>query len=283
MKPASETDPIDIHSALYWLICFWIIVEIIPGGLLHLSKLPVTGIVVGSLAVLSQVLIFRCTKSPSDILRATAIVLSAKLVLTPFAGPTALFAVAIQGLTGAMLLGVLKGCTLGVFMLSLVTMLVSSVMRWLSLTLLFGVGVWKGLDQWVDELGNSIGLEWLQGEHIALIYVIFHAIWGVILGVLIARYLRQIDNNKWPERYQVTLNSSLEAEEFPITTKYVGWTKRFIMLIPFILLLFWLQVPFSWRRLAVVFIAVGILYILVIKKVKLSNKFKNGAYQMTWV
>lgn len=282
--PSVTTNTSIKPSAFYWLTCFWIFVEIVPGGLLHLTKIPITGLVVGSLAVLSQVLIYRCTQSSWDILKATAVVLSAKALITPYAGPTALFAVAVQGFTGAVILGLFKGSSFGIMVVSLTSMIVSSIMRWISLTLLFGVGIWKGLDQWVDGVGQSFGLTWLQGEYIVLIYVGAHVLWGLVLGIWIIRYLKQAGSSRYP-----TLDLDPNAYYYHIETLGFNknhtyrWVKRFIMLVLCILLLLWLDVTFSWWRIIIVLSAMGVIYVVMLKNVSLSRQFVDGVKQMIWV
>src|SRR5687768_15660381 len=84
----------------YRLIALWVLCEALLGGIIHGLRLPVSGIIVGSAAVICITLIAWKVPHKGAILKATVIVAIFKMMLSPQAPPPAYIAVFFQGMTG---------------------------------------------------------------------------------------------------------------------------------------------------------------------------------------
>src|ERR1700733_5051897 len=84
----------------YRLIALWILCETMLGSMIHGAKMPGSGLILGSCAVICISLIAYHVPSKGSILKAMLIVAIFKMMLSPQAPPTAYFAVFFQGLMG---------------------------------------------------------------------------------------------------------------------------------------------------------------------------------------
>ena len=84
----------------YRLIALWIICEAFAGGIMHSIKIPFSGLVISSLAMICIILIAHHVSEKNAILKATIIVAIFKLMLSPHSPGTAYIAVFFQGLLG---------------------------------------------------------------------------------------------------------------------------------------------------------------------------------------
>src|SRR5688500_16642386 len=105
----------------YRLIAVWALAEGFMGGILHGLHLPVTGLVVGSIAVCCLALLSQVSEYRSDILKATILVMAVKALLSPFSPPMAYFAVFSQGFLAAILFNTSSNFRLNCFLLAVLT------------------------------------------------------------------------------------------------------------------------------------------------------------------
>src|SRR3954468_19918714 len=97
-------EPIGENNQVYFrLIALWVVCEALLGGIIHGLKLPVSGLVVGSSAVICISLMAYYVPVRGSILKATIIVAVFKMMLSPQAPLPAYFAVFFQGLLGELL------------------------------------------------------------------------------------------------------------------------------------------------------------------------------------
>ena len=87
----------------YRLIALWVLCEAMLGGIIHGLKIPVSGLFVGSSAVICICLIAWYVPQKGAIIKATIIVAIFKMMLSPQAPPPAYIAVFFQGLLGELL------------------------------------------------------------------------------------------------------------------------------------------------------------------------------------
>src|SRR5258707_13313612 len=87
----------------YRLIALWVLCEAMLGGIIHGFKIPVSGLIVGSCAVICICLIAWYVPAKGAIIKATLIVAIFKMMLSPQAPPPAYIAVFFQGLMGELL------------------------------------------------------------------------------------------------------------------------------------------------------------------------------------
>ena len=122
MTPAAPGG-LDRRRAVERLTALWALNEAGLGGLIHALRVPFTGIVVGSTAVVLIALIaFFAERKAKAILKATVIVLLIKAAASPHTPLPAYASVTFQGLAGALLFGLLPSVRLGALLLGLLTL-----------------------------------------------------------------------------------------------------------------------------------------------------------------
>src|ERR1041385_8287233 len=101
----NEPQSISPNVIYYRLIGLWVLCEAMLGGIIHAAKIPVSGLIVGSCAVVCICLIAFYNSTKGAIIKATIIVAVFKMILSPQAPPLAYLAVFFQGIMGELLFG----------------------------------------------------------------------------------------------------------------------------------------------------------------------------------
>ena len=173
------------HRAVNRLTALWALNESGLGGILHAAKFPFTGILVGGFAVILITLIARYSNfSFKAILKATAMVLMIKAAVSPHSPFPAYLAVSFQGLLGAIMFSFSRNFKLTPIVFGGLALLESAIQKILLTVLFFGLSFWKSVDDFVL---NTIKLFQLPAdfsfsEWIAISYVVFYLVIGLILG-----------------------------------------------------------------------------------------------------
>ena len=165
------------------LTALWVACEAFMGGIIHGLKLPVSGLLVGSSAVICIGLIAHYHPTRSAVLKATLLVCIFKMMLSPQSPPMAYVAVAFQGITGALLLPGKKHFAIRHTLFCLLALVESALQRIIILSFIYGKNLWKVADETVSKLFGlkqnapvSLGL--------ALVYLGIH----LAAGLLAARF-----------------------------------------------------------------------------------------------
>ena len=204
-----DLDGLDRTRAVERLTALWALNEAGLGGLIHALRVPFTGIVVGSTAVVLIALIaFFAERRARAILKATVIVLLVKAAASPHTPLPAYVAVSFQGLAGALLFGCLPSVRWGALLLGLLALLQGAVQKLLVMTILYGKSLWEAVDsvgQWIlTKMGQGAGGHsptfWFL-----VIYLGYYTIAGLITGWLagaipgeIAHALRTFSPRPYP-------------------------------------------------------------------------------------
>lgn len=166
------------------LTALWALSESGLGGFMHAVKIPFTGFFLGGFAIIMIILIALHSHKPfTQIMKATLLVVLVKAAASPQSPPMAYFAVAFQGLSGAMIfaLGVNRifAIAFGAFAL-----FESAIQKFVTATLIFGKSIWDAADALFNSIAKDLGLShdvafsfWLIG-----IYSGVYTIWGMLLG-----------------------------------------------------------------------------------------------------
>lgn len=170
------------------LTALWGLTEAGLGGVIHSLRIPFTGIVVGSTAIILITLIaFFGRKRPAVILRSTAVVLIIKAGVSPHTPIPAYIAVLFQGCMAAWLFRCLPGIRLPAMILGIAGLIEGVCQKFISMTIVYGKSVWEA----IDLLGRKLSTQWgLDGslEHASAwligIFVIYYGIGGIITGWL---------------------------------------------------------------------------------------------------
>jgi hypothetical protein len=98
----NEAKEISFEKQVYYrLIALWVLCEAFLGGIIHGLKLPISGLVVGSGAIICICLIAYNVQVKGAIIKATIIVAIFKMMLSPHSPPTAYVAVFVPGVPWA--------------------------------------------------------------------------------------------------------------------------------------------------------------------------------------
>jgi hypothetical protein len=189
------------------------------GSIIFTFKIPVSGLLIGSCAVVCITLIAWYHPVKSSILKATVIVAVFKMMLTPQAPPPAYIAVFFQGLLGEALFWNRKYFRAACITLAVLALLESAFQRIIVVTVVYGNDVWSAINQFLNRLAGTSQLT-DYSYFIILWYALIHIIVGIVLGVwlgflparlktmnnLLQQYLvdasgeTQLEPNKKPER-----------------------------------------------------------------------------------
>ncbi len=176
-------DSISFDKQLYYrLIALWVLCEGILGGMMHAVKIPFTGIVVSSGAVICICLIAYYVPIKGAILKATIIVAIFKMMLSPHTPPTAYVAVFFQGLMGQLLFFSMRFFRLSCILLAVLALVESAVQRIIVVTVLYGDNFWKALNEFIRKLTGDATVT-NYSLMVATGYIIMHAFIGLLVGV----------------------------------------------------------------------------------------------------
>ena len=178
MNPVPSTP-----SLIYYrLIALWVLCEALLGSIIFTFRIPVSGLVIGSCAVVCISLIAWYVPAKGAILKATVIVAIFKMMLSPQAPPPAYIAVFFQGLMGEILFWNRKYFRLFCVILALLAMVESAFQRVVSITIFFGNDFWTALNGFLKKLTGSEQIT-DYSFFIILWYVLLHIIAGILVGV----------------------------------------------------------------------------------------------------
>lgn len=245
-KQADSNDKHLQGNAVYFrIIALWVFCEAMLGGIIHGFRLPVSGLVVGSCAVICIALIGWYAPARGAIIKATLIVAIFKMMLSPQAPVTAYIAVFFQGLLGEVLFFNKKYYRAACLTLAILALLESALQRVLVLTLIYGNDLWEVVNHSIYQLGGSSGTNY--SYFIIFWYVLIHLIVGVLVGVwtgfLPQRILLLDDLHK---KYHI----EPEAGDEPVVQKKKRKTlfQRIFFILWIALLVVWLLSVFNIGR-----------------------------------
>lgn len=167
------------------LTALWSLSEAGLGGLLHLFKLPFTGILVGGFALISiAMLAWHNRPRSAPIVRSWIIVSAIKFGLSPHSPFTAYIAVSFQAFFSLLCFKLIPHFRSACLVTGAVCTVESGLQRLLVLTIVFGVGLWKAVDQYTAKILEQFGMEdimsgsrWIVGA-----YLLIHLFAGLLIG-----------------------------------------------------------------------------------------------------
>ncbi len=195
MTPA-DLGGLDRRRAVERLTALWALNEAGLGGLIHALRVPFTGIVVGSTAVVLIALIaFFAERRARAILKATVVVLLVKAAASPHTPLPAYVAVSFQGLAGALLFGLLPSIRLGALLLGLLALWQGAVQKLVVMSLLYGRSLWDSVDavgHWIlEKMGSGPG-ELSPTGWFLIVYLGYYTLAGLATGWLAGAIPREI-------------------------------------------------------------------------------------------
>ncbi|MCX8011357.1 MAG: hypothetical protein N3A61_09405, partial [Ignavibacteria bacterium] len=188
------------NLAIARVTAIWGFCESALGGILHALKIPFTGLFIGSSAVLFISLIALLSDKRMTILKSTFIVLVIKGVVSPYTPISAFIAVFIQGFLGEILFFNKNFFKLSAFVLGFISLLYSAFQKIFVLTIIFGVTLWKSLDDFFNFVLKQLPLfsdtAQLQFSYLIIgIYTSIHLVAGIAVGIWAGRLPRWLNKN----------------------------------------------------------------------------------------
>jgi nucleoside-triphosphatase THEP1/ABC-type thiamin/hydroxymethylpyrimidine transport system permease subunit len=227
----------------YRLIALWVLCEAMLGGIIHGFKIPVSGLVVGSCAVICICLIAYYVPAKGTIIKATIIVAIFKMMLSPQAPPPAYIAVFFQGLMGELLFWKKRFFRLSCLLLGIISLLESGLQRIIVLTIIYGNDLWKVINDFINGLTKqkiTTNYSFILGSS----YVLLHFITGLLVGwwasVLPGRIIKwsKEEGNKIVVRNDV-------AAVVPAQSKHKKRLKKSLFIVWILLILLYVQSYFK--------------------------------------
>lgn len=221
---------LDRGRAVERLTALWALNEAGLGGLIHALRVPFTGIVVGSTAVVMIALIaFFAERKTKAILKATVIVLLVKAAASPHTPLPAYASVTFQGLAGALLFGMLPSVRLGALLLGLLALWQGAVQKLLVMTLLYGKSLWEAVDsvgQWIlGKMGQGSGDLSPTGWFLVF-YLGYYTVAGLITGGLAGAIPNEIARAlKTPRPMPIPVPGELPPV-VPVSSSRKRWWRR---------------------------------------------------------
>lgn len=229
----SKTNDLNNQVIQRRLTALWALSETTLGGFLHAFKLPFTGLIVSSVAVLLIGAMAFLGSRRGDIIKATLIVILAKVVVSPHSPLNAHFAVLLQGLMGEILFSSFKKYFRTVTILfALITAVLSATQKIIVLTLLFGFRLWSALDSFfkyvVDEISVSLSeqVDFSFSQVIVISYLSVHLLAGIFSGFLTLGILRNISEELVIKKDFLKSNEAAAINVVKKKRKKKFWWKR---------------------------------------------------------
>lgn len=209
----------------YRLVTLWVISEGVAGGVIHGLHLPFSGMFLSGFAVLCICLIgYYQDEKENDqksfgklklfrkgaILQATIIVCIFKMMLSPGTPPSAYFAVFFQGFMGQILFLSLKNFKLSCILLGFLALIESAVQRIIVLVLLYGVGFWNAVNEFITKLTNAKVIT-NYSLILAIAYISIHGIFGIFIGIWAYKLVRK--SQSWKRNRAEFLIEGLDEDK----------------------------------------------------------------------
>jgi len=189
----------------YRLIALWIVCETVLGGIIHGAKIPGSGFIVGSCAVICISLIAYYVPSKGSILKAALIVAICKMTLSPQAPPPAYVALFFQGFMGEALFWNRKIYSVSCVLFGMLALLESGLQRIIILTMVYGEDLWEAINTFINgitrqTIATNYSFFFVMG------YALIHVLVGAVVGLWVGRLPQKI--HSWSTLYKEYLLTS---------------------------------------------------------------------------
>jgi uncharacterized membrane protein YhaH (DUF805 family) len=224
----------------YRLVALWALSEGVLGGIIHGFNLPISGLIVGSAAVIIICMIGYYAPEKSAIIKATILVCIFKLILSPQSPLPAYVAVLFQGFTGSLFFWNKKFFKTFCLLFAVLALIESAVQKVLVTTILFGMNFWKAVNDFINGLTHQQTIM-NYSLYFVSIYILLHLIAGIVVGRFAGKLPEQL---KRADKFSVT---PFNMESFPIQRKTSGRSKKIrtgLLIVWMVLLLLFLQSQF---------------------------------------
>ena len=242
-KAKAFNSPLGVRGIYYRLVALWVLCEAMLGGIIHGFKIPVSGLVIGSCAIVCICLIAWYVPNKGAIIKATIIVAIFKMMLSPQAPPPAYIAVFFQGLLGEALFWNRKFYRVSCILLAVLGLLESGLQRILMLTIVYGNDLWKVVNNFINGLTKQ-KVSTNYSLWIGVGYAALHFITGILVGWWASLLPKRIE--KWSKEETHSIVSDATATiTLPAATKKKRRLKKGLFIIWILLIALYVQSYFK--------------------------------------
>ena len=248
------------------LTALWGVSESGLGGLLHALKIPFSGLLLGSFAVIIVTFIaLNSTKRFKTILQATLLVILIKAIASPHSPVTAYVAVLFQGFIGALIFQIFNVNKFSGILFGVLALLESALQKLLMMVLIFGTNIWEAFQGFFAGIAKQFNIKALEEIPVLLVglYVLIYFIMGIVAGLIALKLpgLLQVEYQK------IDLKNLPNPEEFTLSKKQKNKTRvvTFFVILLFIVSVFIFSGSLNKALYSILrtFAALGILYFVV--------------------
>lgn len=192
------------------IIALWGFNEAVLGGILHALHIPLTGLFIGSIAVILIILLANNSEDKSIIIKATIVVIMVKAVFSPHTPIIAYSSVLLQGLLGYILFTIISYKPAASIALGFLSLLFFALQKLIITTIVFGTEFWKSIDLFADYVFSQINIQGSGNSFsLSIALIIFYSLIHVIAGITAGFYAIKIPSKISGERF---LKLKLEYE-----------------------------------------------------------------------
>ena len=223
------------------LTAIWAVSESGLGGLLHAIKLPFSGLFLGSLAVLIITYLAYISQNKfNTILKATLLVVLIKVTASPHSPPMAYIAVLFQGIFGAFIYSILGVNRLSAIIFGSLALLESAFQKILTLTIIFGIGLWESIQEFFNGIQDKLNIEWIS--ELPWVFLGLYGLLYLLVGSVVGMFAIKLPNRVYENAQSIDLAGiKIKNSDLPPGKR----KKRRIYLIVFLLLFSVLVFVFS--------------------------------------
>jgi hypothetical protein len=188
------------------LTALWALSEAGLGGVLHALQSPLTGLFVGSFAiVLISLIAYFAQNKWETIFRSLLVVLIIKLAVSPHSPPTSYLAVSFQALMAAVIYNKLALSRWSAILLGVLTLVESAIQKLLVVWLIYGSSLWKAIDSFGEYVTIKMGAlgSVFSSQVLVSLYLWIYALIGVLVGYLIYDMVTYLEYNQGNIKYQI--------------------------------------------------------------------------------
>jgi hypothetical protein len=280
MRKASYISP----NLITKLTALWAVSESGLGGIFHAMKLPFSGLILGSFAVMIVTFMAMYTERKfRTIVQATLIVILIKAIASPHSPITAYVAVMFQGLVGAAIYALMDVSRFSAILYGVIALVESALQKLLMLVLIFGKNIWEAFQEFFSSLAKQFSLQSLELLPVVIvgIYCLIYFIGGILAGNFAVQLPQAIQNQAAFMKVRTVQAADVPpARKRKMKTRILGLA--FIML--FIALVFILsgsmnKAIYSLLRtlaaLGILFFVINPLFKYLLQRWKNSQKLRN--------
>jgi len=274
------------HSiAIQRLTALWAFSESGIGGVMHLLKIPFTGLVLGGLSVIIiSILAHLSDNKFKTIFGALMLVCMIKLVVSPQASFTAYVAISFQAVVGALFYAGFGLRFWSILLVSMLSLLESAFQKLILLTLIYGKSFWDAIDNFGQWVVSYVGLimPFQSSKLLIGVYLGMYIVGGILVGLFSYNILREMRSENYFDKYSILVNENQQIHNTP-NAKRNKWKKWMWVLIGFgivIGFLFWTENEY-WKKIVFMLLRATLVLVLLYGIVgplalKLLNKYLSG-------